>query len=396
MSDTIHTRICARIDELADELIGVSRAIHGRPELAFKEFFACETLTRTLDQHDLAPQSGVFTLETAFEAQINKDHNGPTVAVLAEYDALPGIGHACGHNIIATSALGATLGLQAVAEQLPGRIRLIGTPAEEKGGGKEVMARAGAFDGVDAAMMIHPAGVNLASMPCICVAEVQVVYHGKSAHASAMPHKGVNALDGLLLAYQAISNLRQHIRASERIHGIITEGGDAPNIVPDRTSGEFYVRAANEKDLARLKPRVQACFEAGAKGSGCEVEVNWANVDYLDLNTNWPLADQFQAHAESLGREFVPFDEALKFGAGSTDMGNISYRLPSIHPMLAVAPPNVVIHNPEFAKWAGSAKGDQAALDGAKAMALTTADFLLSPTLQSQVKQAYDVSQGLT
>lgn len=396
MNETTHKRVCDRIDAIAEELIEVSHAIHGRPELAFEEHFACETLSSTLSDHGLAPATGVFTLPTAFEAQINADTAGPTVAILAEYDALPGIGHACGHNIIATSALGATLGLAAVADTLPGKVRLIGTPAEERGGGKELMARAGAFDGVDAAMMIHPAGMNLASMPCICVAEVQVVYHGKSAHASAMPHKGVNALDGLLLAYQAISNLRQHIKASERIHGIITEGGQAPNIVPDRTSGDFYVRAANEKDLARLKPRVQACFEAGAKGSGCEVEVNWANVDYLDLNTNWPLAEQFQSHAEALGREFIPYEDALGFGAGSTDMGNVSYRVPSIHPMLAVAPPNVVIHNPEFAKWAGSDKGDAAVLDGAKALALTAADFLLSGGLQEEAKRAYDVSLGLS
>ena len=396
MSDPINQSIINRIDELANELIEVSHAIHAHPELAFEEHFACKTLTGSLAKHGLEPETNVFTLPTAFEAKLNAVKAGPTVAILAEYDALPGIGHACGHNIIATTALGATLGLQAVAEQLPGKVRLIGTPAEERGGGKELMARAGAFDGVDAAMMIHPAGVNLASMPCICVAEVEVIYHGKSAHASAMPHKGINALDGLLLAYQAISNLRQHIRSSERIHGIITQGGDAPNIVPDHCAGEFYVRAANEKDLAKLKPRVQACFEAGAKGSGCEVEVNWANVDYLDLNTNWPLAEQFREHAQSLGREFVPFEDARKFGAGSTDMGNVSYRVPSIHPMLAVAPPSVVIHNPEFEKWAGSDKGDQACLDGAKALALTAADFILSPELQEQTRKAYDVSQGLS
>ena len=396
MSEAIYEKISARIDAVADELIEASHEIHANPELAFKEFFACETLTNVLQQHDLSVETGVFTLETAFETELNRGHEGPTAAILAEYDALPGIGHACGHNIIATTALGATLGLQAVAAELPGTIRLIGTPAEEKGGGKELMARAGAFDGVDAALMIHPAGVNLASMPCICVAEVEVIYHGRSSHASAMPHKGINALDGLLLAYQAISNLRQHIRSTERIHGIITEGGAAPNIVPDRTAGQFYVRAANEKDLSKLKPRVQACFEAGAKGSGAEVEVNWAGVDYLDLNTNWPLADQFQSHAESLGREFVPYEDALKFGAGSTDMGNVSHRVPSIHPMLAVAPPNVVIHNPEFAKWAGSEQGDQAVLDGAKALALTTADYLLSPSLQEQAKHAFAVSKGLS
>ena len=395
MNEKIHRSITQRIDEVADTLLSTSHAIHAQPELAFKEFFACETLTQVLEEHDINADKAVYSLETSFEATLNASEETATAAILAEYDALPGIGHACGHNIIATSALGATLGLQAVADQLPGKIRLIGTPAEEKGGGKELMARNGAFDGVDAAMMIHPAGTNLASMPCICVAEVEVVYHGKSSHASAMPHKGINALDGLLLAYQAISNLRQHIRSTERIHGIITEGGAAPNIVPDHAVGQFYVRAADERELALLKPRVQACFEAGAKGSGSEVDVNWANVDYLDLNTNWPLANKFQEHAESLGREFIPYEQALGFGAGSTDMGNVSHRIPSIHPMLAVAPPNVVIHNPEFTKWAASEKGDAAVIDGAKALALTVADYLTSSDLQNEAKTAYAVSKGL-
>ncbi len=396
MSDKIYQAINAAVDEQADKLLDVSHAIHGKPELAFKEHFACQTLTESLNDFGLKTETGVYTLDTAFEASFeNGLGTGPTVAILAEYDALPGIGHACGHNLIATAALGATMALNAVSALLPGRIRMIGTPAEERGGGKELMARAGAFEGVDAAMMIHPAGVNLGTMPSICIAEVEVVYHGKASHASAMPHKGINALDGLLLAYQAISNLRQHIKSTERIHGIIEEGGQAPNIVPDRTVGQFYVRAADEKALARLKPRVQACFEAGATGSGCTVEVNWANVDYLDLNTNWPLADRFQFHAETLGREFLPMEQGSKFGAGSTDMGNVSYRLPSIHPMLAVAPPNVVIPNPEFAKWARSEKGDAAALDGAKAMAMTAAEYLLSPELQKQTAQAFAISNGL-
>jgi amidohydrolase len=391
--DETQQAIVNRIDELADDLLAVSHAIHANPELAFEEHDACALLASTARRLDLPVETGVFTLETAFEGTFGRRGSGPTVAILAEYDALPGIGHACGHNLIATSALGAALGLKAVEDELPGTVRLIGTPAEERGGGKELMARAGAFDGVDAAMMIHPAGVNLATMPCICVAEVEVIYHGRSAHASAMPHRGINALDGILLAYQAISNLRQHIRDHERIHGIVTEGGQAPNIVPDRAAGAFYVRAANEQDLARLKPRVQACFEAGAKGSGCEVEVNWANVDYLDLNTNWPLANRFQAHGERLGREFLK--PASLGGAGSTDMGNVSYRVPSIHPMLACAPPNVVIHNPEFAKWARSEQGDAAAIDGAKALALTAADYLLDGSLQAEVSKAFAISKGL-
>ena len=386
--------IVKRIDELADDLLAVSHGIHANPELAFEEHDACALLASTARRFELPIDTGVYSLETSFEGSFGGARPGPCVAILAEYDALPGIGHACGHNLIATAALGAALGLQAVADQLPGTVRLIGTPAEERGGGKELMARAGAFDGVDAAMMMHPAGVNLTTMPCICVAEVEVIYHGRSAHASAMPHKGINALDGLLLAYQAISNLRQHIRDNERIHGIVTEGGQAPNIVPDRAVGDFYVRATNETTLAKLKPRVQACFEAGAKASGCEVEVNWANIDYLDLNTNWPLADCFQRHGESLGREFLKL-EALG-GAGSTDMGNVSYRVPSIHPMLACAPPNVVIHNPEFAKWARSEQGDAAALDGAKALALTAAEFLQSKSLQSQTSKAFEISNGLS
>ncbi len=392
MESAIRQRILDRIDDLADDLIAVSHAIHARPELAFQEHFACGLLCDTVERFGLTARRGAHGLDTAFEATF-RGGEGPTVALLAEYDALPGIGHACGHNLIATAALGAALGLQAIQDQLPGAVRLLGTPAEEKGGGKELMARAGAFDDIDAALMIHPAGVNIATMPCICVAEVEVIYHGRAAHASAMPHKGVNALDGLLLAYQAISNLRQHIRDQERIHGIVTDGGQAPNIVPERAAGEFYVRAATEKHLAALKPRVQACFEAGARGSGCEVEIRWADVDYLDLNTNWPLAHAFQHHGEALGRDFLN-PERLG-GAGSTDMGNVSYRVPSIHPMLACAPPEVVIHNPEFARWAGSETGDRAALDGAKALALTAADFLLDTDLRRESRKAFEISRGL-
>ncbi len=381
------------VDDHADALLAVSHEIHAHPELAFREVRASTLLVETAERFGIAMDGGVYGLDTAFEGRIGTG-DGPNVAVLAEYDALPGIGHACGHNLIATAALGAALALDRVKDHLHGTVTFLGTPAEEKGGGKEVMARAGAFDGVDAALMVHPAGVNLATMPCICVAEVEAVYHGRAAHASAMPHRGLNALDGLLLAYQAISNLRQHIRPTERIHGIVTDGGQAPNIVPERAAGEFYVRAKDEAALAKLKPRVQACFEAGAKGSGCRVDVRWADVDYLDLNTNEPLAEVFQRHAEGLGRTFESF-EAQRFGSGSTDMGNVSHRVPSIHPMLAAAPPNVVIHHPDFAKWAASDLGDRAALDGAKALALTAADYLTSGTLRDQASRAFEVSKGL-
>jgi len=376
------------------DLLRVSHEIHANPELAFKEHKACATLTEATQAFGHSVSSGSFGLETAFES-FTLNNAGPQIDILAEYDALPGIGHACGHNLIATAALGAAAALGAVAGDLPGTVRLLGTPAEEKGGGKELMARNGAFTDTTMAMMIHPAGVNLTTMPSICIAEVGVVYHGKSAHASAMPHRGKNALDALLLAYQGISNLRQHIRGNERIHGIVTDGGQAPNIVPDRAAGEFYVRAANVKALEALKPRVEACFNAGATASGCEVEVNWAGVDYLDLNTNWPLADQFQVNAEALGREFVDKENMWRAAAGSTDMGNVTHMVPGIHPMLAAAPANVVIHHPDFAEYAGSEMGDAAAIDGAIALAHTAIDYLQSTELQSKTRHAFDISKGL-
>jgi amidohydrolase len=396
MSAAIKQIVNNHIDSLAPTLLRVSHAIHADPELAFHEHHACALLCDTVAAAGLPVRRAVYGLATAFECEFDGASAGPRLALLAEYDALPGIGHACGHNLIATAALGAALGLAAVRGQLPGIVRLLGTPAEERGGGKELMARAGAFDGVNAALMIHPSGINLATMPCICVAELRVEYHGRSAHASAMPHRGINALDGLLLGYQAISNLRQHIQATERIHGIVTDGGMAPNIVPDFAAGDFYVRAATVEALAALKPRVQACFEGAAKAAGCTVDVRWAGVDYLDLNTSWPLAARFQHNAEALGRSFFPMDKLPAGSSGSTDMGNVSYRVPSIHPMLAAAPSNVVIHHPDFARWAGSEMGDAAALDGAKALAMTAVDYLTEPALQQECERAFAVSVGLS
>jgi len=379
--------VCASVDRLAPELVHVSHAIHADPELAFEEVRAARLLAETARAHGLAAQQSVYGLATAIEARVGA--SGPTVALLSEYDALPGIGHACGHNIIATTALGAALALAELGPRLPGRLRWLGTPAEERGGGKEIMARNGAFEGVDAALMVHPAGVDLATMPCLTIAELEATYFGVASHASAMPERGVNALDAIVLAYQAIAALRQHIRPSERLHGIITDGGQAPNIVPERAAGRFYVRAADAGALAALKPRVEGCFHAGADATGARLELVWGDVDYLDLDTSWPLARRYQANAESLGRAFFPFDKLPPGVQGSTDMGNVSHRVPSIHPMIAASPPNVSIHNAEFAKWAGSELGDRAVVDGAKALAMTALDFLCDPGLRSEVARAF-------
>ncbi len=387
MLDALKKEVCAAVDRLARELVDVSHEIHAHPELAFEEVHASRVLTETARGHGLDAHQNVYGLETAIEARVGD--SGPTVALLSEYDALPGIGHACGHNVIATTALGAALALAELGARLPGRVRWLGTPAEERGGGKEIMARNGAFEGVDAALMIHPAGVNLATMPCLAIAELEVTYHGVASHASAMPERGVNALDALVLAYQAVAALRQHIRPTERLHGIITDGGQAPNIVPERAAGRFYVRAANATDLAALKKRVEGCFRAGAEATGARLELAWGDVDYLDLDTSWPLANRFQANAESLGRAFFPYDKIPPGVQGSTDMGNVSQRVPSIHPMLACAPPNVSIHNAEFAKWAVSDLGDKAVVDGAKALAMTALDFLCDAELRSEVTRAF-------
>ena len=384
--------ICAAVDAMRDELLGVAKAIHAKPELAFQEHEAAALLVGLLREAGLEVSQGVYGLETAFAAEFGPEQ-GPCVALLAEYDALPKIGHACGHNLIATSAVGAGLALAGLGERLTGRVRLLGTPAEERGCGKELMAREGAFDGIDAALMMHPSSLNMVTMPCIAMAELEIVYHGRAAHASAMPERGVNALDAMMIGYQALAALRQHIAGDERVHGIITDGGQAPNIVPERTAGHFYARAANFEALEPLKRRVEACFRAGAEATACEVEIHWGVADYRDMLFNEPLADAFRINAETLGREFFPLEKLPANVRGSTDMGNVSYRVPSIHPTLAASPLHVTIHNAEFEKWASSEMGDAAALDGAKALAMTALDFLSDPDLRERARSVFEAQQ---
>ena len=389
---TLKEEVCSAIDAMRDDLLDMSHSIHAHPELAFEERHAAELLIKVIREAGFEVKAGAYGLETAFEAEFGPE-TGPCVAVLAEYDALPEMGNACGHNLIATSGVGAGLGLASLGDRLPGRVRLLGTPAEEHGCGKELMARAGALDGVDAAIMMHPAGVNLISMPCIAMAELDVVYRGKAAHAAAMPERGVNALDALVFAYQGIAALRQHITRDERIHGIITDGGSAPNVVPDRSAGRFYVRSSNFESLAPLKQRVEACIRAGAEATGCDVEVNWGEADYRDLLLNRPLADAFRKNAEALGRQFFPWERVPSSIRGSTDMGNISYRVPSIHPMLAAAPPHVTIHNAEFENWAGSEMGDACGVDGAKALAMTALDYFTDADLRDRTRAVFEADR---
>jgi len=393
--EALKKNVASAVDAMAAELLSLSHAIHQEPELALNEFKAAEGLTAAVEAHDLPVQREAFGLKTAYVSEFGIA-DGPEIAILSEYDALPGIGHACGHNIIATSGLGAALALAKLGAKLPGRVRYLGTPAEERFGGKEIMARSGAFDRLDAAMMMHPSNLDLATMPCIAISEVEATYYGRAAHAAAMPHCGLNALDAVVSAYQTIAQLRQHIRQSERIHGIITDGGLAANIVPEKAACRFYVRAGDIHELMKLKARVQACFEAGALATGCRLEAQWGKTDYLDLKTNWPMAGAFERNATTLGREFFPVKEIPPGFAGSTDMGNVSHRVPSIHPMFAVAPAGVIIHNAEFATWAASEKGDMAVIDGAKALAQTALDLMCDTELAERVKSDFDATSDLS
>lgn len=385
--EALKQAVCARVDELADQLIDASHQIHAHPELNYEEVFAHDLLTDLLERHDVAPVRHAYEVGTAFDASAGAE--GPTIAVLCEYDALPGVGHACGHNIIATAGLGAGLAAAFVAEAAGGRVRIMGTPAEEGGGGKVRMARKGAFDDVDAAMMVHPADADLIAMDCIAIQELMVTYHGKSAHASAAPWEGRNALDAAVLGYTSLAQMRQHIRPNERIHGIFTKAGDKPNIVPSEAAMDWYVRSATISSLQPLKQRVFTALESAATACGCTMTHEWVDNTYADMIDNGPMVASYVANAARIGRAVLDPATSGKRVMGSTDMGNVSYLVPSIHPMIKVAPEGVPIHSVEFAEWAASAEGDQAVLDGAKAMAMTVVDLWSSAELRERMQSAF-------
>jgi len=380
------SRLVAEVDARADLLLTASHEIHAHPELGFEETFAHGLLTDILSDEGIDVERGAYGLPTAFAARAGS--KGPTIAVLCEYDALPGIGHACGHNIIASAGLGAGLAAAALADELGGRVVILGTPAEEGGGGKVKMIDRGAFEGIDAAMMVHPAGADLRAMNTIAIQQIWCEYTGKAAHAAAAPHKGRNALDAAILGYNNVAALRQHIRGNERIHGVITDGGDKPNIVPAHAASQWYVRARDLRRLEELKPRVFACLQAGADAAGCEMAYEWKQPVYADMRDNDPMIGLYSDNIAALGRTVLdPRDTPGVMG--STDMGNVSYTVPSIHPMIRVSPAHISIHTPEFAAYAGGAEGDAAVLDGAKALAMTFADLWLRPEVLPQVREAF-------
>ena len=371
------------LNALRQQLLGISHRIHAHPEIGFEEEKACAWLSEALADAGFTVQTGLCDLPTAFMARRG---NGPLhVAICAEYDSLPAIGHACGHNIIAAMALGAGMAAARVADEVGLTVSIIGTPAEEVGdsGGKILLLERGAFAGVHAAMMVHPSPRDDVTPKIIAASMFEVEYTGKEAHAASYPELGINAADALTMAQTAIGLLRQHIRATDRIHGIITKGGDAPNVIPAHTRAKYIVRGQTLAELEELRPRVYRCFEAGALATGAVLKISGGTKPYAEMSHDPDIAVLYQRNAEALGRTFP--DPSTRRTSGSTDMGNVSLALPSIHPMISIDCLPAVNHQPEFTAHCVTAAADKAVIDGALAMAWTAIDIATDPAVRQRL-----------
>ncbi len=377
-----------KIDESACELLSLSTEIWNNPELNFKEFNAHKILTNFLEKEGFVVERSYTGIETAFRATFGSGK--PNVCVICEYDALPEIGHACGHNLIAEAGIAAGLGLKAVLElkNAPkGTLTIMGTPAEEGGGGKIALIRNEAFVSVDFAMMVHPCPKNIVMSDFSCVCQLIITYTGNAAHAAAFPWEGVNALDAAVMAYTSISVLRQQMKPTWRVHGVITNGGAKPNIIPEKTELFYYIRALCMSDLSILKTKVITCFESAAVATGCKVEVCEPadNPTFANVKHNKTLAEVYYQNIVDLGVTDMVLEGNL---GGSTDMGNVSYVVPSIHPMYAIGS-GEVNHSREFTAVANTAEAHKATLTAAKAMAHTCIDVLTTDGLLEKVKQNF-------
>jgi amidohydrolase len=381
-------QIINEIDSHSNQLWDISSALFNEPEIAFKEYKASKILIQALDASGYKIEARIGGLETAFRAGYGKI-TSPTIAILAEYDALVGLGHACGHNLIASAAVGAAIGLAAVGSHLNGRVEVIGTPAEEGGGGKIILAKAGIFDDVDAALMFHPASKNMVLRGSLASARLKIEFFGKAAHAAAAPEEGINALDAMILTFNNINALRSTFSRRDRVAGIIVNGGEAHNIVPAYTSADFSIRSQQAQRRDKLISKVIQCAQAGATATGCELKYQ-ATPGYREILPNKVLGRLFSANLERLGRKVVgpAPDERM----GSTDMGDISHLVPAIHPYLAIAPENVAGHTVEFREYCISEAGKSAMLDAAKAIAMTVFDLLQDPKLLVEARNELEAA----
>jgi len=364
-------------------LVELSHRIHANPELGFEEERASTWLAEALTKGGFTVETGTCDLPTAFIARTG---TGPLhVAICAEYDSLPGIGHACGHNMIAATSVGAAIAASEVADDVGLTVVVVGTPSEESGGGKILLLERGAFAGIHAAMMVHPAPLDAVDPPVLAFLQFEVQFTGKAAHASAFPEFGVNAADAMTIAQTAIGLLRQHIHSTDRIHGIVTKGGEAPNVVPAHTTAHYIVRAKTLRDLDEIRGKVVRCFEAGALATGATVEIAPLGKPYAEMRHDPDIAAMYQRNAKALGRSFPDVRPLLERAAASTDMGNVSLAIPSIHPFIGIDSLPAVNHQPEFAAHCVSPAADRAVVDGALAMAWTAIDLATDAAVRDRL-----------
>ena len=389
--DRLKKQVISDVDRRRDELIALSLKLHANPEIAFQEEKAAAWLADYLEGEGFALERGICKIATAFRASYGRGE--PRVAILAEYDALPGVGHGCGHNIIGTASTAAGLAAKTVVDETGGTVLVIGTPAEEAAGGKVYMADRGAFEGLTCAMMAHPGNRDVAVGYTLACLELNVEFHGRAAHAAARPEAGLNALDAMIASFVNIGLLRQQLRDAARIHGIITDGGQAVNVIPHHTAASLLIRAEDDIYLDEaLKEKVLACFRAAAEATGCRLEHRWGEDSrYKAMRSNHALAEAYRTNIEGLGRKVI--EPESRRSMGSTDMGNVSAIVPAIHPSITVAPPDIPIHTVEFREMAASEAGHKALLDSAKALAMTAVDVLTDADLRERMEREFDSSK---
>jgi amidohydrolase len=376
----------AVVDRHLDQLVSLSHAVHSTPELCFDETVSARAVAEAMRAGGLQVEEGVYDLPTALESRAGEGEL--VVAVCAEYDALPGVGHACGHNIIAATAVGAGLALATVADDLGLTVRVLGTPAEEGGGGKVLMLERGAFAGVHAAMMVHPWPTERLTGTCLAVAHYDVSYSGREAHASAAPWEGVNAQDALTVAQVAIALLRQQLPPGDQVHGVVRHSSGAANVIPAEVTARYMVRSRTAERLAALRPRIDACFEAGALATGCSVRYEELSPVYSHMEADPVLLQAYRANAEALGRHFDADDDGAPLPTFSTDMANVSLVVPTIHPLIGIETHGAVNHQHEFAAACITPSADAAVRDGAVALAWTAIDAATDPALRERLLRA--------
>ena len=379
------------VDRLSEPLISLSRQIHNTPELSLFEHEAVRLIARMMQEAGFELVHRVAGLETAFRAIHPARSHGPAVAFLAEYDALPGIGHACGHNIIAGMAVGATLAVGTLKERLSGTLQLIGCPAEEKEGGKIIMVEKGVFDGLDVVMMIHPDSKNAGSKNYLTLVPLEITFKGKASHASAAPELGVNALSAVIQTFNSINALREHLTPEASIHGIINQGGERTNIIPELAQCRFSIRASSVAYRDELVTKVKNCAKGAALAIGCEVNFGHFDRVYEPMRLNPPLERAFLDNLESLGLEV---SRTIEQSRGSTDAANVSQVAPTLHGSVAIVPQEIKSHTVEFAEASCSDTGMQAMIHGAKALAMTAVDVFSSENLFNQIKDHFLKGKG--